>query len=226
MVRLESELIPTISNGKAKLGNYDDVAYEITSGYGIADVVFYTLNDETIKKRVNDTNRTIAESHLLRALVELSGKKPGSTVGITTMQRWSSRLKNDTLQYLLERGYLIEENISGKARYKVGRKYENGIKESVAVEAKIKDWKRGLYQAYRYKRYADKSYLAVYSPYINPPLKNLDKFKKYNVGLIEVTDHNVRVHFHPLRKNKPDSFMKAVAYENLLAQRLHTVPHI
>jgi hypothetical protein len=55
-------------------------------------------------------------------------------------------------------------------------------KEVVAVEAKLKDWKRGFYQANRYKAFADKVYVAI------PPqaehLVNKKILRDFNVGLI------------------------------------------
>ena len=61
----------------------------------------------------------------------------------------------------------------------------------IAIEVKIKDWKQGLYQAWRYNSFAEKSYLAVYEKYT----KNIDVqlFKEYNVGLIVFTETTIKV---------------------------------
>ncbi|GAH56699.1 unnamed protein product, partial [marine sediment metagenome] len=51
-----------------------------------------------------------------------------------------------------------------------------------AIEAKLKDWKRGSLQAYRYKSFAHKSYLVV--PNEIESLVEKTFFKKNNIGLI------------------------------------------
>lgn len=224
MVRWESELIPTISSNKALLGDFDEVAFEIPSGYGIADVVFYSLDESAINNRLSDNRWPIDETNVLRILLCLKSVGIDESVSITTLRQWMPNLKHDVLSYLIENGYLLQDDTN--ETYKPGVKYQNGLRQSVAIEAKLKDWKRGLFQAYRYRRYADKSYLAVYTKHINPPLKNIDQFKKYNVGLIEVTDETLHVHFHPMKQNEADDFMKAVAYENLLALRMNVSPAI
>jgi len=226
MVRWESELIPTISSNKALLGDFDNVAFEIPSGYGIADVVFYSLDEDAIKNRLCDNRGPIDETNILKILLGLRTIASNDSVSITTLRQWMPNLKNDVLSYLIESGYLLQDKSGESEGYKPGVRYQNGLRQSVAIEAKLKDWKGGLFQAYRYRRYADKSYLAVYSKHINPPLKNLDQFKRYNVGLIEVTDDTLHVHFHPVKQNEADEFMKAVAYENLLAVRMSVSPTI
>lgn len=224
MVRWESELIPTISSNKALLGDLDEVAFEISSGYGVADVLFYSLDESAINNRLSDNRGPIDETNILRILLGLKSVGADESVSITTLRQWMPNLKHNILSYLVENGYLLQDE-AGET-YKPGVRYQNGLRQSVAIEAKLKDWKRGLFQAYRYRRYADKSYLAVYSKHINPPLKNIDQFKKHNVGLIEVTDETLHVHFHPVKQNEADEFMKAVAYENLLALRMSVGPAV
>lgn len=73
----------------------------------------------------------------------------------------------------------------------------NVIKQSVAIEAKVRDWRKGLKQAMRYKAFADKSYLAVYESFINAPLENIEVFKALNIGLIGVSDNGITVHYKP-----------------------------
>lgn len=73
----------------------------------------------------------------------------------------------------------------------------NIIKKSVAIEAKVRDWRKGLKQAMRYKSFADKSYLAVYDEFIDVPLGHLDVFRALNIGLLGVSDSAVNVYYEP-----------------------------
>jgi len=70
----------------------------------------------------------------------------------------------------------------------------------VAIEVKIKDWQQGLYQAYRYNSFAEKSYLALYERYCQDV--DIELFKKYNVGLISFDEAGITV----LNKPKTNKF--------------------
>lgn len=61
----------------------------------------------------------------------------------------------------------------------------------VAIEVKIKDWQQGLYQAYRYNSFAEKSYLALYEKYCKGV--DITLFKQYNVGLISFNETGMKV---------------------------------
>ena len=76
--------------------------------------------------------------------------------------------------------------------------FNNASTSFIAIEVKIKDWKQGLYQAWRYNSFAERSYLALYEPYA----KNIDieMFKKYNVGLIVFNETEVFVKNRPVRQ--------------------------
>lgn len=218
MVQLESELIPIISGARHQLKGGKGVAVEVSSGYGIADLVFFEFNQKVVDQRVRNGINPIDGGNLLRIIIELQKYSKNETISITSLRRVTSSIKEEMITYLIDNNFLIREAGSSKS-FRKGLDYENGLKDVVAIEAKLKDWKRGLYQAYRYRSYADRSYLAVYTKYINAPLKNMEQFRKYNVGLIEVGEDGVKVHFEPKKEASSDKFMKAVAYENLL--RIH-----
>lgn len=208
MLTYESQMLPILSANKAKLGAFDFEASELASGYGIADLVFYNLKPNARRKR------PITSLDALRLLTELK-KFEDDTVSVTTLRNkltFSSN-KNEVITYLLQEGYLDEVN---EEQYKRAYDYTVGFSEVIAIEAKLKDWKRGLYQAYRYRDFANESYLALYSPYLHRALKNLDEFKKYNVGLIEVTESNLNIVFRPQREESKQNLFSATAYENAL----------
>ncbi len=70
----------------------------------------------------------------------------------------------------------------------------------VAIEVKISDWENGLYQAWRYNNFAEKSFLAIYKPYAERV--NLEEFVNNNVGLI-IFDENS---FDVVRRPKTNKF--------------------
>jgi hypothetical protein len=61
----------------------------------------------------------------------------------------------------------------------------------IAIEVKVKDWKQGLYQAWRYNAFAEKSYLALYKKHASNV--DLALFQQYNVGLIVFDESSIEV---------------------------------
>ncbi|MBZ4035938.1 hypothetical protein K6T82_14275 [Flavobacterium sp. 17A] len=55
--------------------------------------------------------------------------------------------------------------------------------ELIAFELKLKDWKQAMKQAFRYKSFSNISYVVIPSVGVNVALKNIELFKKYNIGL-------------------------------------------
>lgn len=225
MVRWESELIPILTGSRGKVARCSETAVELSSGYGIADLVFYELNEAIVNDRIAKRLSPIEKANLIRLLVELRRFKSDETFSITLLRKKTPTLSKELITYLVENEFLIPIDENEQTFIK-GNDYQNGIKEIVAIEAKLKDWKRGLYQAYRYRGYADKSYLAVYTKSISSPLAHIDEFKKYNVGLIEVADDGIVVHYKPKKERRSDDYMKAIAYENLLAIKKNSAPSL
>jgi hypothetical protein len=90
----------------------------------------------------------------------------------------------------------IGENFSALALHKQLRR-----RKLVAFEAKLKDWKKGLQQAFRYRYFADKSVLVMPNDYVRPALTNLGQFVELEVGLWSFEKHTGRIieHFSPNR---------------------------
>lgn len=90
----------------------------------------------------------------------------------------------------------------------------NDAMSFIAIEVKIKDWKQGFYQAWRYNSFAEKSYLAIYEPYS----KNVDitLFEKHNVGLIVFNEESVIIMNQP----KKNTFLKRDSYSTDLREKI------
>lgn len=57
------------------------------------------------------------------------------------------------------------------------------FKYVVSIEAKLRDWKKALTQAYRYKTFSNQSWVLLDEAHISPALKSTNSFKNYGVGL-------------------------------------------
>lgn len=220
---LESVLIQPIRKfGEDYFGrrfriNEMDSETEISAGFGIADVVFFQLNDEVVAARKTLPLEPIQSEGIIKTLLLIKNKKKVSLTYLADNLPFSEK----ELRYRILR-FLEDHSLIYKADgddYRINYNYNIGLNHSVAVEAKIKDWQRGLYQAYRYKWFANLSYLALYKDFIEQPRKNLHLFKKLNVGLLSVGDNDVEEVLYDPQKEKPQSrYMTAVAFEKLLAR--------
>lgn len=75
---------------------------------------------------------------------------------------------------------------------------ENRILDTFAFEMKIRNWKRALVQAFKYKAFAKNAYVIMDFDFINPALKNIERFEKSNIGLVSIDENGVVIpHFKP-----------------------------
>jgi len=82
---------------------------------------------------------------------------------------------------------IFENIITGK---RVDLVFINGVKKS-AVEVKVKDWEKALFQAYLNAYFFDKSYVALPKDIVDK--LNLEIFKAYHVGVISVHKRHTEI---------------------------------
>jgi len=56
----------------------------------------------------------------------------------------------------------------------------------VTVEFKLRNWQRGLYQAFKNRNFGNESYLILDRAHLGPALKNVSEFERTNVGLASI----------------------------------------
>lgn len=59
--------------------------------------------------------------------------------------------------------------------------------EIISIEAKLRDWRRALYQANRYRAYSNESWVVLDAACSGPAVRNLDAFSARNIGLAIVS---------------------------------------
>ncbi len=217
----EKTMIPIIDRNHGKLieatfGHaWQDSAVmdEIDSGYGIADLVIFQPPAASLQ----NVRRTVFldNEDQVRTLFVVNDKQIFSITDLSEQLCFSkARLKNQ-LRFLQEAGFVSE---IGGGTYRVVSTYSAGVHDSIAVEAKIRDWRRGLYQAYRYKWFSNASYLAVHHKFVDAAKNNIDEFIRLNVGLAEVFDEKIRVIHKPTPERPMSPVIRALAYEQILAR--------
>ena len=87
---------------------------------------------------------------------------------------------------------------------------------SYAFEMKLKNWKRALSQAFRYKAFVEYSYVILDENHINPALENIDMFKKSNIGLIGISDKSEVFSYYEPRSEKPYCESLRHSYKNIV----------
>lgn len=70
----------------------------------------------------------------------------------------------------------------------------------VAIEVKIKNWKRALQQAYRNKLFADYAYVALPKKFSTPAITNIKTFRQAGVGLLVIQENNIKTYYTPPKK--------------------------
>jgi len=215
-IEKETDIIPIIKNAfyKELLKKKLKSATEIGVGFGIADIVFYDLDQKVVQERiVSGLCKPLLSEDLIKTLLAF---KPYEIVSVTYLMEKlpfsKERLKYKLLKFLKENNYVTK--ISSD-KFRSNFNYCIGLNKVIAVEAKLNNWKRGLYQAYRYKWFSDESYLAIYSYGIKPAKEKIDLFKKLNVGLLEVKDSSVDVIFNPRPEAPYSEIMWALTFEYL-----------
>lgn len=81
----------------------------------------------------------------------------------------------------------------------IAQKDRSNTYYSISFEMKLRNWKRALNQAYRYKSFSEYAYVVMDDKFVEPALRNLDKFKKSNVGLVSINNGRVSRHFIPVK---------------------------
>lgn len=99
----------------------------------------------------------------------------------------------------------------------VFEKTSKNIRYVISYELKLKNWKRAMNQAFRYKLFSNEVYVVMDKKYIHSAIKNIDKFYHYNIGLASFScKGDLFVHYEP-EAHKPFSlaFFK-MFYQQLL----------
>ena len=184
---------------------------ELNLGYGIADLVAVSYEDNAFLERKN-----FLAYFDVSLLSIIEKEEEVSFEDIVYITRSPERKILSSLSSLMDEGFVALQ----QGRYVSHTKYADILTDSIAIEAKLKDWKRALGQAYRYKWFADKSFVFLPLENITVPKKNIDLFRRYNVGLAGVSKENgIEVVFSPRTEVPISGNMRIALNEYLLSRQ-------
>lgn len=165
----------TFTNSKS-LKEKTVVMREVNVGFGIADIV-------VVEHTPCQYHQQSLTKHDI-AIYKLAEKHRYCIVSdIAKTTRLNKQQIDSSLSKLGELGYVVWRD---QNTIELAKKYENTIRDVVAVEAKLKDWRRALNQAYRYKWFASRSYVLLDDAHLKPAIKNLTSFQEMGVGLMSL----------------------------------------
>lgn len=208
----EQAMVESIKNNVSPICSWDTGKYstqileEVNLGFGKADLVISKIRSQQTK--------TTQRLHFFDIVVYsiVSKRKEVTCEALLEVTRCDKRKLNNSLKKLISEQYVCQKGgvISLKCTYKPV------TSSSIAIEAKLKNWKRALDQAFRYQWFADKVYVILDAAHINPALKNIHEFKRLNVGLAAIDIHEkLQFHFKPARKAPLDAKMRIMLNELL-----------
>ncbi len=165
--------------------------HEFNSNHGIADVVLGTMKRSCVSEKREAINPNW--------VIPLSNLKHGESITIwdfCKIYRFSETTARKCFREYERAGFLRKIETS---TFQVTKEYIPGIDVVVSVEAKLKDWKRALFQAQRYKRFSDLSFVLLDGSQSATALKNIAVFQEKNIGLMCLSESEVEIHFIPQR---------------------------
>ncbi|RYZ74491.1 MAG: hypothetical protein EOP09_00380 [Proteobacteria bacterium] len=82
-------------------------------------------------------------------------------------------------QIIAEREFKAPQGVPD---YLLFRRCESSLVYAIALELKLKDWRKGLFQAFKYRSYTNGAYVIIDSYFREDALSNLQKFIDANIG--------------------------------------------
>lgn len=186
-----------------------EIFEEVSLGYGIADLVISNLIKPRRKLVPSQFALNSCDINIYN-LISQTGEVSFDSIVETT--RSSTREISRSLEKLLSNNYVkIVDSV-----FYIDQNYELPFNFNFAIEAKLKDWKRALKQAYRYKWFAEYSFVVMDAHYAKAAIRNISIFEKYNVGLATISPNGKLIRYYsPIQQRPIDPKMQILFSEKI-----------
>lgn len=153
---------------------------EYEGGFGIPDLLLYSLPE---KRRTKDIASLACINPRLAPLLSAATAKKIDTLAALSISTGASL--NSTRRIFLELSDIgrIKSGSSPMQGFQIAPISTPPFKQVVAIEAKLRDWRRALVQAYRYIQFANESWVLIDHGTSSSALRNKEQFQAYGVGL-------------------------------------------
>jgi hypothetical protein len=204
--KAERRLVSSLLKGLARRSLHspgERFCLELDCFQGVADVVIATPNDDMFLP-ATVTTRMLKRFSLSTAkvLAALRGQKLTHLSQVEEATGLSQKTIRKQLR-LLERFQIL--TAEGEGQIRVGRAIRPPFREIAAFEAKVKDWKSGLRQARSYRSFAHRVSLALPLGRAESMRKEIQVFRRFNVGLVGVGRQGEIKWINRSRRTKPIS---------------------
>ncbi|EKJ86152.1 hypothetical protein CLV96_3903 [Leptospira meyeri] len=217
MFQTEEALVKKLKRNYSNICYWNTLSFptkifeEVDLGFGIADLVISKLKATSINRNSYLNYLDITIYKIIQNNSEISFEQ------IKHLTRADSRTIKKSISKLKLEKYVKEVNTI----YKPGRTYKHFLSDSIAIEAKLKNWRRALNQAYRYKWFASTSYVVLDEKRISSAELNIDLFKEMNVGLACINKKGkVSIRYKPKKEKPFDEKMQMLLNELMLVSYL------
>jgi len=216
MFKTEKDLVEKITNNllanrvtgfSFSVQENQKIFHELKLGYGVPDVVVTHYTTPSVLRSAYLNHFDILVLDLITREQRISLE---SIYSITR----SSKLKiKSTLSKLIQEEFILSNE---NGLYQTNKPYHSVLTQTVAIEAKLYSWKRALNQAYRYKWFSEHSFVFLPEENIGPAERNIEMFKKLEVGLASVCKDSINVIYAPSPSSPVSSIMNSVLNEHVL----------
>ncbi|WP_232700234.1 hypothetical protein [Brevibacillus daliensis] len=186
------------------------IVKELGVGYGISDLVIVRNRADLL--RFLEDRKGVHLKHIDEIKVfEYIRKRNGVDLDELVSKHFISRskMKYSIIKNLEDVGAIKR----GDSKYYRTPSFKLFSPMVTAIEAKLEDWNKGLAQAIRYQRFANKTYLAMDEKYVHRADKS--EFSRYNVGLLSV-GAEIKELVKPSIQKPTDSFMRYKVSEEII----------
>lgn len=183
-MRYEKNMIPAIKQFLYRMG-YDLVEREVPAGSGIADLVGIKVNKKEFDFRMQ--NALLSPKNVLH--YKLLYKCNGDWLSLNEISHIVKENPKNIKKGLKDLNPYFEIKKNGKIElYRKKRNFNPIIRKSIAIEAKLKDWKHAIIQAKRYISVSNLVYIAM--PESSESFIEKKRLIEEGLGLIYVTENN------------------------------------
>lgn len=161
-----------------------EVLREYEGGFGIPDLLLYSLPKA---RQVKDVESLARINPRLAPLLSKANSKQINT--LEALSQTTGATPDSARRIFIELSKIgrIKMKRTSKHSFQIDPIQTPPFKEVVAIEAKLRDWRRALVQAYRYIQFSNESWVLIDHSTSLAALKQRKQFEAYGVGLASFT---------------------------------------
>jgi hypothetical protein len=216
--RAEADMLSVIAANSAVFGRRAIPIFEVPCTAGVPDVVLLRFNSAALQDRTNRSFLSeLADVKTMLAVTSMPTDRNLNLAEISRRVGISPRhLRSVILPRLAEGGHMARD----RDEWHPTHRYRSLASNVVTVEAKLRDWRRGVMQASRHRLASDSAWLAVDSARSVRPAEAQQWFAMYGIGLAVVSvDGSVEAAILPGTRRRRNSDRE------LLVERAASIYH-